>query len=100
MKMLLAGGTLKGKVYEAQIRTLIQPLQDKLLVRWNFPKGQKGFAMLQSIFNESLGTDVHVQENIPQINAMLGFDWSWIPERLQAGQEHSSKLADRFESYE
>ena len=48
--------------------------------------------MLQSIFNENFDTNVDAQENIPKINAKLGFDWSWIPENLQAGQASPLRL--------
>merc|ERR1719181_1256174 len=76
---LQAGQKLRSQDYQQQVRVLIQPMQDKILAKWGFTLGARGFVMMQSLFNANFSTDPEIQENVLKINAQLGFDYTWMP---------------------
>merc|ERR1712070_229372 len=85
LQRMQAGDKFKGNEYGQQVRPLIQPMQEKLLLKWGYPTGQRGFVIMQSAFQANFGTDPEIQETRSKIDALLGMDFTWIPETM-AGQ--------------
>lgn len=82
LQRMQAGDKFKGNEYGQQVRVLIQPLQEKLLSKWGYPPGQRGFVIMQSVFQNNFGTDAEIQETRAKIDGLLGTDFSWIPDTL------------------
>merc|ERR1719454_121721 len=77
-----AGDKFKGNEYGQQVRVLIQPLQEKILAKWGYPPGQRGFVIMQSVFQSNFESDPEIQETRAKIDGMLGTDFSWVPETI------------------
>lgn len=85
VQRLSRGDAFKAQDYTGALRPLISAKQDKILAKWDFELGQKGFANMQSIFNTHFETDAEVQANVLKINALTGTDFSWVPETIDRG---------------